>query len=144
VGSSKYAYFSFKVRKLSYLADEFDSCLTLQLAPPSGKSCFRMNNYMFIVENWFYYDVNSAIYRNFGHPKSVMKGLRLQIHQSNLSRQVLNQSYTYNGLRIEPQLFKVALVEEFICNTFCQEVLLLPRFGNGAYITGCHQHSTKY
>jgi hypothetical protein len=30
------------------LADEFDSCLTLQLAPPSGESGFRMNNYMFI------------------------------------------------------------------------------------------------
>jgi hypothetical protein len=39
---------SCKVRQLSDLADEFDSCLTLQLAPPSGESCFRMNNYMFI------------------------------------------------------------------------------------------------
>jgi hypothetical protein len=40
---------SCKVRQLSDLADEFDSCLTLQLAPPSGESCLRMNNYMFIL-----------------------------------------------------------------------------------------------
>jgi hypothetical protein len=38
-----------KVRQLSDLADESDSCLTLQLAPPSGESCFRINNYMFII-----------------------------------------------------------------------------------------------
>jgi hypothetical protein len=40
--------FSCKVRQLSDLADEFDSCLTLQKAPPSGESCFRITNYMFI------------------------------------------------------------------------------------------------
>jgi hypothetical protein len=37
-----------KVRQLSDSSAKFDSCLTLQIAPPSGESCFRKNNYMFI------------------------------------------------------------------------------------------------
>jgi hypothetical protein len=41
---------SFKVRQLSNSSAKSDSCLTFQLAPPSGQSCFRMNNYMFIQQ----------------------------------------------------------------------------------------------
>jgi hypothetical protein len=40
--------FSCRVRKLSNSSAKSDSCLTLQLAPPSGESCLRKNNYMFI------------------------------------------------------------------------------------------------
>jgi hypothetical protein len=42
---------SCKVRQLSSSSAKSDSCLTLQLAPPSGESCLRMNNYMFIGIN---------------------------------------------------------------------------------------------
>jgi hypothetical protein len=41
---------SCKVSQLSNSSAKSDSCLTFQLAPPSGQSCFRMNNYMFIQQ----------------------------------------------------------------------------------------------
>ena len=56
---------------------------------------------------------------------------------------MLTSNFTHNRLGIEPEFFKVSLVEKFVRNSFGQKVLLFPRFSNSAYITGCHQHSTE-
>ena len=61
----------------------------------------------------------------------------------NKNKNVLTSIFTHNRLGIEPEFFKVSLVEKFVRNSFGQKVLLFPRFSNSAYITGCHQHSTE-